>query len=276
MKKLDDFINKNYGKYVEVYDPTNKNQCFDLILAWIQELGLGDIVPLGVVHAYQLYSMPTKKIKDNFTLHANTSTAVPRAGDIIVWNSNYGRSGHTAVFMDGDVNNFRVFSQNDPLGTPSLIKKYNYNYVSGWLRPKLEIEPPEPPMPTPQEPKMSDYRLDWKEHFVDEGKDINDAYFDPYRAIDKIMSDQLETQSAGYEIRLSVLKSKNEGLEKEKEDLEDKNETLRNANSELKDKLAEKPVECEDKKYNSLVQAIVDFWNKIKEIKSDVKKKTEK
>ena len=45
------------------------------------------------------------------------------------------------AFGKHDVNNFDCFEQNDPLGSTPHIKRYNYAYVIGWLRPKGQIQP---------------------------------------------------------------------------------------------------------------------------------------
>lgn len=94
---FEQFINKWNGKYVERYDPSNVNQCIDLVLQYIDEVcGLGNLIPLGIVRAYDLWTK-NHKLKPYCSYHTNEPTAIPHAGDIIVWSSKYGPDGHTAV-----------------------------------------------------------------------------------------------------------------------------------------------------------------------------------
>lgn len=145
MKILDQFILENNNKPLEVYDPSNKNQCVDLVLGWLKKLGLGNLIPLGIVNAYQLYNPSTPALKAHFDIITNSPTAVPQAGDIVVWSSAYGPAGHTAVATGkGDTKSFEAFSQNDPTGKPCILKTYTYAKVLGWLRPKvLPVEQPD-------------------------------------------------------------------------------------------------------------------------------------
>jgi len=145
MKILDQFILENNNKPLEVYDPSNKNQCVDLVLGWLKKLGLGDLIPLGIANAYQIYSPSTPSLKAHFDIIANSPTAVPQAGDIVVWSSAYGPAGHTAVATGkGDTKSFEAFSQNDPTGKPCILKTYTYSKVLGWLRPKvLPVDQPD-------------------------------------------------------------------------------------------------------------------------------------
>lgn len=126
---LQQFIDKYNGKYLEAYDPTNLNQCYDLVTQWARDIGLK---PPMTMYAYQIYDNPPT----GWTKVENTPDAIPKAGDIIVWSKNFnGTAGHTAVAVSGNLNNFVAFSQNDPLGSPCVLKTYSYNYVRGWLTP---------------------------------------------------------------------------------------------------------------------------------------------
>lgn len=164
MKKLIDFININVNKKVEVNDPTNYAQCFDLVIAWCDYLGIPRVFPH--LHAYQIYTIWEGAKTQYFDRIVNTPDAVPREGDIPVWGNGYGPSGHTAVALGGgNTNAFNAFSQNDPVNSASIIRTYNYNNVLGWLRPKnYSSQQPSTPTVTPRAQKDFDtwYR------FVDE------------------------------------------------------------------------------------------------------------
>lgn len=130
------FIDKWNNKYLERVDSSNLNQCFDLAIAYAMDvLGLPINVFSGLMYAYQIYSNPTKIAGTNFDFIKNQAYAIPKQGDIIVWKKTYnGTAGHVAVVDTADLNYFRAFSQNDPIGSKCHIKAYNYAHVDGWLR----------------------------------------------------------------------------------------------------------------------------------------------
>ena len=70
---------------------------------------------------------------DTYQWVPNTPSGVPGNGDIVVWGTGVGAYGHTAVFIDGDANNFRSFDQNWPTGSAAHVQNHNYNGVLGWL-----------------------------------------------------------------------------------------------------------------------------------------------
>jgi regulator of replication initiation timing len=48
--------------------------------------------------------------------------------------------GHIGIFVEGDVNSFKSFDQNYPIGSPAHIQGHTYANVLGWLRPKQIVE----------------------------------------------------------------------------------------------------------------------------------------
>lgn len=133
--KYSDFIKKYNNKKVDRWDTSNLNQCTDLFLAYLDEvLGLASIIPIGIVNAYDIYNK-THKFTPHSTKIKNDPNAIPQYGDVIIWGSGYGPAGHVAIFTEGDVNKFKAFSQNDPIGSSCVIKEYTYRNVLGWLRP---------------------------------------------------------------------------------------------------------------------------------------------
>ncbi len=143
-KKFKDFLALYKDKFVERVDATNKNQCFDLVVAWCEWLGFPKLFPH--LYAYQIYTVDTDDKNKYFTKIENSSTAYPQAGDIVVWSKSYnGTAGHTAVATGNHKTEgkstdwFEAFSQNDPIGSPCVLKTYKYTNVLGWLRPKPEL-----------------------------------------------------------------------------------------------------------------------------------------
>ena len=120
---------KNVGNTAE-----NKGQCVGLIANWVDELNLPHIWG----HAMDLFVNADEKF---FQKILNTPDAIPIAGDIIVWNKKFnGTVGHTGLATStGTTSTFECFEQNDPLGSACHMKTYNYNSITGWLRPEQPI-----------------------------------------------------------------------------------------------------------------------------------------
>jgi len=123
------FLQQFNGKYVD-FDGVYGAQCFDLVNKWSTFLGYR---PFTGLYAYGIFDQP----QGNYTQIRNSPTAVPQAGDIIVWNSKYGGGfGHTAIASGvGDTNSFESFDQNFPTGSGSHLVRHSYDGVIGWLRP---------------------------------------------------------------------------------------------------------------------------------------------
>lgn len=127
-----DFLTKYNGQQNVGNTTENKGECVGLVCVWIEELGL----PHVWGHAMDLF---TNADENFFEKILNTPDAIPKAGDIIVWKKAFnGTFGHTGIATGtGDLNTFECFEQNDPLGSNCHLKSYNYNNVTGWLRPKV-------------------------------------------------------------------------------------------------------------------------------------------
>lgn len=136
------FLSANLNKYVEVVDPSNKYQCFDLVIAWTDYLKIPRSFPF--VNAYEIYTKYGDFQKKNFDRIFNSPDAVAQTGDIIVWSGQYNNgAGHTAICKSADLYNLVCFSQNDPVGKPSILRTYGYTNILGWLRPKVVNLTPE-------------------------------------------------------------------------------------------------------------------------------------
>ncbi len=139
---FDKFLSDHNNSFVETEDANYKNQCYDLVAAWVNDLE----IPLDSVrHLYSsdIYLKPNSDTTDYFSIIPNTADAQPEKGDIVVWGPDYnGGVGHTGIATgNGDVqgkptDTFEAFEQNDPLNSESHLKTYKYNSVLGWLRPK--------------------------------------------------------------------------------------------------------------------------------------------
>lgn len=128
---FDEFIKTNKGKYLD-FDGKYSAQCFDLFQYYNRDVLGGGFV--GGMYAKDIWNTYPKNL---YTPIRNTPNGVPQKGDVVVWGGSYnGGVGHVGMATGkGDVNSFEAFVQNDPLGSPSILKKYNYDHVIGWLRP---------------------------------------------------------------------------------------------------------------------------------------------
>lgn len=128
---LQEFYDTYKGRQNVGNTPANKGQCVGLSSLWMDNFN----IPHVYGHAKDLY---TNAPDEHFEKIPNTPDAIVQDGDIVCWSAGYnGTFGHTGVaYGKHDVNNFDCFEQNDPLGSTPHIKRYNYAYVIGWLRPK--------------------------------------------------------------------------------------------------------------------------------------------
>jgi hypothetical protein len=138
---FNEFLTKWNNQYCEVVDPNNKYQCFDLVVAWTDTLGLPRT--FNFAYAYQIYASFGPSQAVYFDRIYNGPSAAPKEGDIVVWDWYYNYAGgHTGVATGKGVTTgaytdwFECFEQNDPLRSNCHLKTYSYSHVMGWLRPK--------------------------------------------------------------------------------------------------------------------------------------------
>ncbi len=130
---LEDFIAKYKGKFVEYhsYGTGAKNQCVDLANQYIVE-----VLKLTAIIGTNANDFPSKANPNDYDYIPNSPLAIPKVGDLIIWNGTW---GHIAIFYEGDVNSFVSFDQNYPTGSPCKLVGHSYQGVLGWLHPKKEI-----------------------------------------------------------------------------------------------------------------------------------------
>ena len=144
-KLFDEFLGIYLNKSNVGNTPENKGQCTGLVNVWANYLKLPHL--WGNAKDIPLYADLNK-----YQRVVNTPTGIPPKGAILIWTGNYNPYyikgvrrtgfGHTAIVQSANVNTITVFSQNDPLGSKCIIKKYpNYNHVYGWLIPKIAAQP---------------------------------------------------------------------------------------------------------------------------------------
>ena len=161
--KLYNWITRVDGQSIEREDSSNLDQCLDLAFDWIDTLG----IPRETIRhfrAFQIYTQPNPSTTQYFDLIENTLTAVPEPGDIIIFGTSIGVSGHVSICKSADMNIVVSEDQNwdtnhynrgiDPntgLYIPYTREvRHPYNSILGWLRPKTinatTIPTPKPPL----------------------------------------------------------------------------------------------------------------------------------
>lgn len=138
-EKFEQFVSNLNGQYVEVSYRPAAYQCMDLAYVWAFALG----VPKATIQhdsAYKVWDNANDLTREYFDLIPNTPDAIPQDGDIVVWNNKYGPYGHIGIALGGGTTNrFKVFEQNNPLGTNAHVQERGYTNVSGWLRFKKQV-----------------------------------------------------------------------------------------------------------------------------------------
>ena len=146
---LNEFIKKFDKKTVD-FDGAYGGQCVDLFNKYLVDvLGITNpIQQFPVASAYQIFGYA--KNNSNFVCIPNDPTAVPQAGDIMIWGQGVGPHGHVGVFVEGDVMSFRSFEQNWNGVQKCIIVSHPYDHVTGWLRPKRNTPEEIKPVYTPE------------------------------------------------------------------------------------------------------------------------------
>jgi regulator of replication initiation timing len=236
-QKLKDFINKWINKGSVGNTPENKGQCVGLVCVWVDELGL-DHIWGNAKDLWKNYN------PNQFDFVLNTADAYPIAGDIIVWNENMGGGyGHTAIATgvnqtEGKATDwFEAFSQNDPTGSPCILKKYSYDNITGFIRPKKELV------------KLDDYYLGIDLNNKDSVKvcvEMWDRVVNKKEFIEKVEVDNNYVLKSDYQNLQNQLSQKDDtikNLNQQISDLNAKNTTINDENRQLQDQLKD----CQDK-----------------------------
>jgi len=141
-EKFDQFFNQWNGKFCEVNDPSNYAQCMDLAYAWCDALG----VPRDCIrsyYAYQIWTQPKDIALTYFEFIPNTPNGLPQAGDIVVLSNKIGVAGHVCIATgNSNTNSFESFDQNWGTLKSCHLVTHNYDAVLGWLRYRVQTEPP--------------------------------------------------------------------------------------------------------------------------------------
>lgn len=129
-KRPQTVINEWLGKPVEVEDPRAKDQCMDWAFKFVDEIGVeGGHATIRAAHARQVLEKFNQKQYD--------LVATPRLGDLVIWGTDVGPSGHIAVFESGDSRRFVSIDQNwEGIQHVRRVSHTNFGVI-GFLRPKV-------------------------------------------------------------------------------------------------------------------------------------------
>jgi hypothetical protein len=136
MTQFDDFVTKNNGQPVEVEDPSNLDQCFDLAFAWCDFINIPRET-IRHLNAYQIWTQPVDITLKYFDYIPNTPNGIPPQGAIVVFTQAVGSAGHVSIASGkGDTNSFESFDQNWSGAKYAKLVTHPYTSVYGWLRKK--------------------------------------------------------------------------------------------------------------------------------------------
>ena len=136
---LQKFQDKWNGKFCD-FDKNYGFQCVDIMRQYLVDvLGVSGWALPPVVYAKDLY----KKFKplngfQRFPNIWNDLNSYPKPGDIVVWDWSWGVTGiagHVGICTWADGKSLIVFNQNYPTGSASILRKFSFKGVLGWIRP---------------------------------------------------------------------------------------------------------------------------------------------
>ncbi len=155
LSTMNDYVAKYTNQCIDM-DGSYGCQCMDLMHHYVDKiLGIPRSVSLLKSAGPDAIYYTTFNNKTSITMEygtikvrldkiSNTSTSVPKVGDIIIWKKTSGNGyyGHVGMFISGDANQFKSIDQNwhNPSltkGSPAKIVTHNYDNVVGYLRPVL-------------------------------------------------------------------------------------------------------------------------------------------
>lgn len=143
---LDDLVLQNLGKPVEREDPSNYAQCMDWAFAYCDALGIPREA-IRHLHAFEVWTLASDVTKKYFDLIPNTASFVPQKGDLVIFGTAVGVSGHICI-ASGNNSGTQTFQSTDENWSGHAYIEYIWhNYgpqtgdkrgVLGVLRPKVQ------------------------------------------------------------------------------------------------------------------------------------------
>lgn len=129
---LDQFYAYNKGKKVD-YDKSFGYQCCDLV-----ELYNHDVLGRGQIsgNAERMYDM---SIMGGLRGAINTPEYIPPRGAIACYSKQWGCTmNHVAIVLAADIQTLTLFEQNNPIGSPCVLKTVTYDPKMRFIIPPAE------------------------------------------------------------------------------------------------------------------------------------------
>lgn len=276
-KKFKQFLAQFNGQSVEVVDPTNKNQCFDLAVAWCMWLGLPRNIFSGLLNAYQIWTNPNALMKEKFDFIKNAPNAIPQVGDIVIFDKAHNHivvATGEAVVENMNSDWFKGFSQNDPVGSVCVVNIYNFLHVSGWLRLK---SPQSPLDPLPVDPlqeclkahKQAVESADKKDQEIKDLKILVDTTLNTKNEEIVDLKEQIKNFKDADEQSKKQLSAQQDEIERLKREIGSldkrvisQDKVIELAQNKLASLLAEKDLDCQKKIEDARIRMSADFESK--------------
>jgi len=228
---FDEFISKRlgYGVDVDNYPKDNPYQCMDLMHIYcVEVLGISDLSVLRSPSAKDVFlNFPNVTGNALFEKIDNTPDNVPQKGDIIFWGTEVGPAGHVAIFIDGDVHQFKSFDQNWPVGSLCSAVTHTYKGVLGWLRFKGT-----PEVKTTQQ---------FQQELLSQQDATSQCQTQLKTALDQVIQlqsqiDSYNSQVSGYKMQLNDLQTKYDSECRKNQDLNEANKKISGENQDNAEK----------------------------------------
>lgn len=138
---LDELVQANLGKSVEVEDPSNLNQCYDWFFAYCDAL---NIPRSSVRHlrAYEIFTLATDETRKYWSVIPYDGKNRPQKGDVVLFGQIVGPSGHVCIASGNIDENAKTFQSTDQNWNGHPFVEYiwhTFNGVLGWLRPTITV-----------------------------------------------------------------------------------------------------------------------------------------
>lgn len=148
IKNFKIFLDYALNQGVEVSDKSNLYQCLDLAYEYTLFLNVPKVA-IAHLHAFQVFTEPNDVTRQYFELIKNTPEFVPQEGDLCVFGTEVGTSGHISVSNGkGNLKTFESVDQNWAGASKVGVVVHKYGGKNGLLgvlrykEPKTETTEP--------------------------------------------------------------------------------------------------------------------------------------
>jgi hypothetical protein len=145
------------GQWLD-YDGAYGAQCVDLFNYYIRDV-FGISNPIGSFPVSYAYQLPNYAGNVGWSTIQNYAEFIPEPGDIAIWSSALGGTGHVAIIVSANINTFVSIDQNwvNASNNGSAAARVTHNYSNFWgvIRPNFDSDAPPPYEPNREYPTTS-------------------------------------------------------------------------------------------------------------------------